>query len=107
MNELKSSPELEITDTEKADIWKKLTERRLSKIPAQSHALFFEEEVNDVPAAFCELDQYVITDKKENIGYWRESTRWVKFQEVLDEEGKRWSKPHLPVISANALFQLK
>jgi len=30
---------------------------------------------------------------------WKEVTRWVKFQENVEDGGKRWSKPHVPSCS--------
>ena len=27
---------------------------------------------------------------------WRESSRWIKFQENVEDGGKRWSKPFVP-----------
>ncbi|KAE9556518.1 hypothetical protein FO519_000212 [Halicephalobus sp. NKZ332] len=79
------------------DIWK-------------SHALFLHDDDSDIPTVFSELDKYVVNDKKEPDplnGHWTEATRWIKFEEVVDEEGKRWSKPHVPILNANSLFLLK
>ncbi|CAG5119187.1 unnamed protein product [Candidula unifasciata] len=52
---------------------------------------------------FCQMNQ--LTD----CGYervWLQVARWVKFQEVLDEDAHRWSKPHVPSISLKALVCL-
>ena len=32
--------------------------------------------------------------------------RWVKFEEVLEEEGKRWSKPHVSSFPMLAISEL-
>lgn len=75
-----------------------------------SHALFFHDDDSDIPTIFSELDKFVLNDKKGSDprdGHWLEATRWVKFEEAVDEEGKRWSKPHVPILNANSLFLLK
>ena len=38
---------------------------------------------------------------------WRETSRWVKFQEDVEDEGKRWSKPFVPSIQLAAILDLK
>ncbi|TRY71812.1 hypothetical protein TCAL_05306 [Tigriopus californicus] len=38
---------------------------------------------------------------------WREASRWVKFQEDVEDGGKRWSKPYVPSIQLSALMDLK
>jgi len=90
-------------------MWKKLSERRLSKLNSLNHSFLYEDD-SDVPTVFSELDKYVLNDKNGTDpfdGYWKEATRWIKFEEDVDEEGKRWSKPHVPILHANSLFLLK
>jgi len=38
---------------------------------------------------------------------WRELSRWVKFQENVEDGGKRWSKPHVPSCSFSVFSMLK
>ncbi|UYV73776.1 SLC4A7 [Cordylochernes scorpioides] len=38
---------------------------------------------------------------------WRETARWVKFEEDVEEGGNRWSKPHVATISLHSLFELR
>ena len=35
------------------------------------------------------------------------STRWVKFEEDVEEGGERWSKPHVATLSLHSLFELR
>uniref|UniRef100_A0A915J1J5 Band 3 cytoplasmic domain-containing protein n=1 Tax=Romanomermis culicivorax TaxID=13658 RepID=A0A915J1J5_ROMCU len=38
---------------------------------------------------------------------WRETARWVKFEEDVEEGGNRWSKPHVATLSLHSLFELR
>ena len=33
--------------------------------------------------------------------------RWIKFEEDVEEEGERWSKPHVATLSLHSLFELR
>ncbi len=35
------------------------------------------------------------------------SSRWVKFEEDVEEGGNRWSKPHVATLSLHSLFELR
>ncbi|CAI9739195.1 solute carrier family 4 (sodium bicarbonate cotransporter), member 7 [Octopus vulgaris] len=53
---------------------------------------------------FCEMD--VLHREGEAIE-WKESARWVKYEEDVEDGGERWSKPHVASLSMHALFSLK
>ncbi|CAG2239630.1 NCBE [Mytilus edulis] len=55
-------------------------------------------------SVFCELD--VLRKHYDNYE-WKESARWVKYEENLEEGGKRWSKPHVAALSMHSLFELR
>lgn len=38
---------------------------------------------------------------------WKETARWVKFEEDVEEGGDRWSKPHVGTLSLHSLFELR
>ena len=38
---------------------------------------------------------------------WRETARWVKFEEDVEEGGDKWSKPHVATLSLHSLFELR
>ena len=38
---------------------------------------------------------------------WKETARWVKFEEDVEEGGNRWSKPHVATLSLHSLFELR
>ncbi|OXA59571.1 Electroneutral sodium bicarbonate exchanger 1 [Folsomia candida] len=52
---------------------------------------------------FIEMAQFNSDGRKEE---WRESARWVKFEEDI-EEAMRWSKPYVPSIQLSALYELR
>ncbi|XP_012935776.1 electrogenic sodium bicarbonate cotransporter 1 isoform X2 [Aplysia californica] len=53
---------------------------------------------------FCQMNR--LTDSGSEI-IWMEVARWVRFEETLDEEANRWSKPHVPALSFRAMSTLK
>ena len=38
---------------------------------------------------------------------WKETARWLKFEEDVEEGGNRWSKPHVATLSLYSLFELR
>uniref|UniRef100_A0A1I8JR02 Anion exchange protein n=1 Tax=Macrostomum lignano TaxID=282301 RepID=A0A1I8JR02_9PLAT len=38
---------------------------------------------------------------------WKETARWIKFEEDVEEGGERWSKPHVATLSLFALFEVR
>lgn len=38
---------------------------------------------------------------------WKETARWVKFEEDVEEGGEKWSKPHVATLSLHSLFDLR
>ncbi|KHJ45498.1 anion exchange protein [Trichuris suis] len=38
---------------------------------------------------------------------WRQTARWVKYEEVVEEGGNRWSKPHVATLTLQSLFELR
>jgi hypothetical protein len=53
---------------------------------------------------FCQLSELA---EKECELVWKESGRWLKFQELVELGSQRWSRPHVATLSAHALTQLK
>ncbi|XP_037076532.1 sodium bicarbonate cotransporter 3-like [Pollicipes pollicipes] len=59
----------------------------------EPHPLFSEMET------LCEVDGGQME--------WKETARWVKFEEDVEEGGNRWSKPHVGTLSLHSLFELR
>ncbi|XP_044298774.1 anion exchange protein 4 [Varanus komodoensis] len=38
---------------------------------------------------------------------WRQTARWIKFEEKVEDGGERWSKPQVATVSLHALFELR
>lgn len=53
---------------------------------------------------FSEMETLVTIDGQYQ---WKETARWVKFEEDVEEGGERWSKPHVATLSLHALFELR
>lgn len=53
---------------------------------------------------FVELD---ILKQRSGEYEWRESGRWVKYEESVEEGGKRWSKPHVASLSFHYILELR
>lgn len=43
--------------------------------------------------------------RKDAISY--HVSRWVKFEETVERAKDRWSKPHIPLLTLQSIFQLK
>ncbi|KAJ8418698.1 hypothetical protein AAFF_G00001970 [Aldrovandia affinis] len=54
---------------------------------------------------FVELNE-LIMDKNQEM-QWRETARWIKFEEDVDEETDRWGKPHVASLSFRSLLELR
>lgn len=64
----------------------------INQPPLESHPLFSEMEE-------------LVKDGDEI--EWKETARWVKFEEDVEEGGNRWSKPHVATLSLHSLFELR
>ncbi|KAM9531482.1 anion exchange protein 4 isoform 1-T1 [Guaruba guarouba] len=56
------------------------------------------------PLLFIQLNQLLSTPAGLE---WRETARWMKFEEKVEDGGERWSAPHIPALSLHSLFQLR
>ncbi|KAG9261466.1 electrogenic sodium bicarbonate cotransporter 4 [Astyanax mexicanus] len=63
-----------------------------------------DEDAMPTPTLFTEMD--TLQHEGEELE-WRESARWVKFEEKVEEGGERWSKPHVSTLSLHSLFELR
>ncbi|XP_077480445.1 anion exchange protein 2b isoform X1 [Stigmatopora argus] len=67
--------------------------------------------VDTVPPAyeykkvFVELNELTM-DKNQEM-QWKETARWIKFEEDVEEETDRWGKPHVASLSFRSLLELR
>ncbi|XP_069502104.1 anion exchange protein 2 isoform X2 [Ambystoma mexicanum] len=54
---------------------------------------------------FVELNELMM-DKNQEM-QWRETARWIKFEEDVEEETHRWGKPHVASLSFRSLLELR
>uniref|UniRef100_A0A4W5P9N3 Anion exchange protein n=1 Tax=Hucho hucho TaxID=62062 RepID=A0A4W5P9N3_9TELE len=63
-----------------------------------------EDDDMPTPTLFTEMD--TLQQDGDELE-WKESARWVKFEEKVEEGGERWSKPHVSTLSLHSLFELR
>uniref|UniRef100_A0A674MD04 Anion exchange protein n=1 Tax=Takifugu rubripes TaxID=31033 RepID=A0A674MD04_TAKRU len=76
--------------------------------PAAERIRFILGEEDDGPTPpqlFTELDELLSVDGHEM--EWKETARWIKFEEKVEKGGERWSKPHVATLSLHSLFELR
>ncbi|XP_058603752.1 sodium bicarbonate cotransporter 3 isoform X8 [Onychostoma macrolepis] len=54
---------------------------------------------------FTELDELSFYDGQAY--EWKETARWLKFEEDVEDGGERWSKPYVATLSLHSLFELR
>lgn len=65
-----------------------------------------EEDEEHVPhELFTELDEICVKDGED--AEWKETARWLKFEEDVEDGGERWSKPYVATLSLHSLFELR
>ena len=77
--------------------------------PAQRVQFILGEDIDDGGTheshpLFSEMEELV---KDGDEIEWKETARWVKFEEDVEEGGNRWSKPHVATLSLHSLFELR
>ncbi|KAG2465042.1 S4A7 protein, partial [Polypterus senegalus] len=54
---------------------------------------------------FTEMDELAFRDG--HVYEWKETARWLKFEEDVEDGGERWSKPYVATLSLHSLFELR
>ncbi|XP_039187876.1 electroneutral sodium bicarbonate exchanger 1 isoform X2 [Crotalus tigris] len=68
--------------------------------------LGMEEDEEHVPHdLFTEMDEICVKEGEES--EWKETARWLKFEEDVEDGGERWSKPYVATLSLHSLFELR
>ncbi|XP_071585689.1 electroneutral sodium bicarbonate exchanger 1-like [Heliangelus exortis] len=64
-----------------------------------------EDELHVPHDLFTELDEICV--KGDEGAEWKETARWLKFEEDVEDGGERWSKPYVATLSLHSLFELR
>ncbi|KAG7500519.1 sodium bicarbonate cotransporter 3-like isoform X1 [Solea senegalensis] len=65
-----------------------------------------DDDLEHVPHdLFTELDELSFRDGSAT--EWKETARWLKFEEDVEDGGERWSKPYVATLSLHSLFELR
>ncbi|XP_054282194.1 sodium bicarbonate cotransporter 3-like isoform X2 [Macrosteles quadrilineatus] len=63
-----------------------------------------DNNTHEVHPLFSEMEELF---REDDCLEWRETARWIKFEEDVEEGGNRWSKPHVATLSLHSLFELR
>ncbi|KAM7354580.1 na[+]-driven anion exchanger 1 isoform 12-T12 [Cochliomyia hominivorax] len=76
--------------------------------PAQRVQFILGEDADDDTHISHPLfSEYLTLVKEGDEIEWKETARWIKFEEDVEEGGNRWSKPHVATLSLHSLFELR
>ncbi|XP_007561515.1 sodium bicarbonate cotransporter 3 isoform X10 [Poecilia formosa] len=65
-----------------------------------------DDDLEHIPHdLFTELDE--LSFRHGGATEWRETARWLKFEEDVEDGGERWSKPYVATLSLHSLFELR
>ncbi|KAM9603745.1 LOW QUALITY PROTEIN: uncharacterized protein ACIBXB_002879 [Morphnus guianensis] len=65
-----------------------------------------KEDEQHVPhRLFSELDEICVKEGQD--AEWKETARWLKFEEDAEDGGERWSKPYVGTLSLHSLSELR
>uniref|UniRef100_A0AC35U0J7 Anion exchange protein n=1 Tax=Rhabditophanes sp. KR3021 TaxID=114890 RepID=A0AC35U0J7_9BILA len=79
-------------------------EDELSQLAPNTRVMFLLDSNEETRSLFTEM---IELSRNGSVEEWKETARWVKFEEDVEEGGNRWSKPHVATLSLHALFQLR
>ncbi|XP_039182020.1 anion exchange protein 4 isoform X1 [Crotalus tigris] len=74
---------------------------------AERVSLILKQEENEeasCPILFIQLSELFSTAERQE---WRQTARWIKFEEKVEDGGERWSKPHVTTLPLHSLFELR
>ncbi|GFY34039.1 anion exchange protein 3 [Trichonephila clavipes] len=63
----------------------------------------FDHDPHELFVELHELKQYEYTDSLE----WRQTARWIKYEEDVELGPDKWGKPHVPPLSFHSLLRLR
>ncbi|EDO31793.1 predicted protein [Nematostella vectensis] len=67
-------------------------------------AFYGEEEGLSLHEGFVELEELSCSDDKL---IWKETARWIKFEEDVEKNANRWGKPHIPCLGFHSCQEVR
>lgn len=68
-----------------------------------------QKDVPEPPPILCEM-MYLSTEveeEEEHELHWEQQSRWIKYEQKVEGDGTRFSKPHITLLNLQSLIQLK
>uniref|UniRef100_A0AC35FWP3 Anion exchange protein n=1 Tax=Panagrolaimus sp. PS1159 TaxID=55785 RepID=A0AC35FWP3_9BILA len=68
-----------------------------------------QKDANDPAPLLCEM-MYLTTESEEDEEselHWEQISRWIKYEQKVEGDGTRFSKPHITLLNLQSLIQLK
>lgn len=84
------------------------SELALPDSPGKRYSVPFMKKLYDRKPheIFVELDE-LVPDATREAYEWKETARWIKYEENLEEDVDRWGKPHVASLSFHSLLCLR
>ncbi|XP_044159184.1 anion exchange protein 3 [Bufo gargarizans] len=87
-----------------------VTKNRISRkdatvIPPQPNWTKKKTDKNGPHEVFVELNELVCEEGLQM--QWKETARWIKFEEDVEQDTSRWGKPHVASLSFRSLLELR
>nr|XP_018917358.1 PREDICTED: band 3 anion exchange protein isoform X1 [Bemisia tabaci]XP_018917359.1 PREDICTED: band 3 anion exchange protein isoform X1 [Bemisia tabaci]XP_018917360.1 PREDICTED: band 3 anion exchange protein isoform X1 [Bemisia tabaci] len=73
----------------------------ISRFPYQVYKKFFDHSPHEI---FVQLDELCGTGEDRE---WKETARWIKYEEDVEEGAERWGQPHVASLSFHSLLNLR
>ncbi|XP_041470394.1 sodium bicarbonate cotransporter 3-like isoform X6 [Lytechinus variegatus] len=64
------------------------------------------DEGHESHEIFTEMEELCVGSDGEELE-WKEMARWIKYEEDVDVDADRWSKPHVATLPLHSLFELR
>uniref|UniRef100_A0A8C5ERJ1 Anion exchange protein n=1 Tax=Gouania willdenowi TaxID=441366 RepID=A0A8C5ERJ1_GOUWI len=84
--------------------WTLQINKNVSPAAERLRHILGDDDGTPTPTIFTEMDTLQHDGSELE---WKESARWVKFEEKVEEGGERWSKPHVSTLTLHSLFELR
>ncbi|KAI6173614.1 Anion exchange protein [Aphelenchoides besseyi] len=83
--------------------------------PIDNVRRLLDSKTEELPALFCEMMFLTTSIEEEETEIpenewelaWRQTARWVKFKQIVEGDGTRFSKPHITLLTVHGLLQVK